>query len=226
MIIYFSEETDKEYKKQGIRTHPWDFASHDSSQRFYDFVANPELIETSLEDFLPFSHYQATRTFYSLLRWVNGMESILETNDCAFAFEKNKNQNSPEIAKQKFRANGRVMIFFREHILNTINVYDWFTDTLCRKIRGVDNGFTLGVVAFSHPETRYINLSYPLSEAIGYELSISFWAWGMTEDETFQNLDRLFQNLLTAIKETSELANSEMNIKEIVKTTMKKALGL
>src|SRR5512140_780274 len=67
-----------------VRAHPWTVATLDPSARYMDLKANPALIRLSLEDFLPFSRWPAIDTFYSLLEWLNGPESTLESNDCAF----------------------------------------------------------------------------------------------------------------------------------------------
>ena len=66
------------------RSHPWIDGESDPTHRYYDFRTSPELIRSSLEDMQEWSTYPATETFYRLLEWLNGPESVFESNDCAF----------------------------------------------------------------------------------------------------------------------------------------------
>ena len=67
------------------RSHPWTDATGNPDFRYYDLSASPEHIRTSLEDFLPWSHYAAIEDFYVLLEALNRPSSVFETNDCAFS---------------------------------------------------------------------------------------------------------------------------------------------
>ncbi len=67
------------------RTHPWTDGESDPAHKYYDFRARPELIRSSIEDLQEWEAYPATETFYRLLEWLNGPESALESNDCAFS---------------------------------------------------------------------------------------------------------------------------------------------
>jgi hypothetical protein len=80
MHVYRSNELQLD----GRRTFPWITADYDPRVRFYDFRSHPELIDFSLEDFMPWDRYPGIRDFYSYLRWLNGPESELESEDCAF----------------------------------------------------------------------------------------------------------------------------------------------
>jgi hypothetical protein len=68
-----------------LRSHPWIDGESDPAHRYYDFRTSPELIRSSLEDLQAWSTYPATETFYRLLEWLNGAESVFESNDCAFS---------------------------------------------------------------------------------------------------------------------------------------------
>jgi hypothetical protein len=66
------------------RGHPWGTAIDNPDERYYDFKEHSDLIPEVLEDFKPWSRYPAIATSYELLRWINGPESVVESNDCAF----------------------------------------------------------------------------------------------------------------------------------------------
>ncbi|NOS82266.1 MAG: hypothetical protein HOP32_11870, partial [Nitrospira sp.] len=77
MKVY--EHSDPDSLK--LRSHPWIDAESDPTNRYYDFKIHPELIRLSLEDMQKWSAYPATETFYRLLEWLNGPDSIFESND-------------------------------------------------------------------------------------------------------------------------------------------------
>lgn len=95
MIVYRATELDIDTG----RTHPWTFAEHNPSWRYVDFRREPEKIETSLEDFRPWAQFPATQRFYELIRWLNGPDSLFETNDCAFLMQSNCTLRSPTSCK-------------------------------------------------------------------------------------------------------------------------------
>src|SRR5512141_2167738 len=97
------------------RSHPWAGSSVDPGSRYFDLKKNPELIRTALEDFRPWSAWPAVETFYRLLEWLNGPDSILESNDCAFA---GPCANETAQFPKALEATGRLMILWRELPLN------------------------------------------------------------------------------------------------------------
>jgi len=70
-------------------------------------------------------------------------------------------------------------------------------------LAGIDAGFQWGVVATSVMRTRYITLPVTEKEQAGYQLMLSFWAWGDNEAETMANLDRVLKNLREALLKIS-----------------------
>ncbi len=207
MRNYRDTNVEKNFLAQGFtRTHPWTDAVSNESHRYYDFKNNPELIETSLEDFVPFDNYPAVQTFYTLLRWLNGADSIFESNDCALLnqIEINTDRNDPEIAQQTHRIRGRLMFFFREHILNSDErVCQWLWNDLLKEFDKVDPEFTLGIVGYSKVLTAYLSLPKPLSELSYESICLTFFAWGNDENITMGNLQRTFLNTLTVLKNLS-----------------------
>jgi hypothetical protein len=103
------------------REHPWTVTTYapelqQHSGRYYDFRAHPELIETSLEDFVPYSNKSAIKRFYQFLHWINGAESRLETNDSAF---QPPQQSDGDVFQFPLQCDGRVEIIHRNLTINT-----------------------------------------------------------------------------------------------------------
>jgi len=80
MNIYY----DKRFEKEVSGFHPYKGGAYSPDVQYYDFKAYPELISTVLEDYVEWSDCKAIQTFYDLLRWLNGPDSLLESSDCAF----------------------------------------------------------------------------------------------------------------------------------------------
>jgi hypothetical protein len=208
MMNYHDKSVEDDFLAQGfVRTHPWTTALSDESEQYYDFIKNPELIETSLEDFIPYDKYPAIKTFYKLLRWLNGPDSIFESNDCALAKQiaQSSDRNTPLIEQQNFRITGRLMFFYREHILNAEeNATQWLWTNLPKEFDNTDPKFKLGVVGYSKVLSAYSSLPEPLSELSYDSVCLTFYAWGLNEVGVMNNLNRLFTNTLTVLKRLSQ----------------------
>lgn len=179
------------------RSHPWVDTVDDSECRYYDLTASPEHIQNSLEDFKPFCHHPAVKNFYSLLSELNQPHSGLESNDCAF-IGPHKNDNAA-FAK-KFQCSGRVMILFRNLIQNTIDGnIEWLTLELHKYLAVLDVNFRWGIIGTTIVPVRYLALGNHESRQLGFQLMISFWAFGNSEKETMQNVDRVIKNLSQGI---------------------------
>jgi hypothetical protein len=192
---------ESEYQPEiPIRVHPYLDAEYDERVRYHNFRETPELIREKLEDFKPFEPQQAVKTFYELVEWINGPESELESNDCAFTGPKtNISVNS---SKKKMECKGRLMVFFRRlpNNLNT-DTMKWLLNATGAYIERTDEQtWQDGIVGLSFMKTAFA----ALNNQIGEELVLRFWAFGDTEQEVFDNLDRLFRNLLTALEGVSK----------------------
>lgn len=104
------------------REHPWTVGATPEA-RYWDFRAHPEQIPLVLEDFKPWSHYPAILRFYELLTWINGNESIFESNDCGLRPPR-CDQAAPEIVRRVFDSDpivmhARLAIIFRDLAWNT-----------------------------------------------------------------------------------------------------------
>ncbi|MEP7273669.1 MAG: hypothetical protein ABI882_19380, partial [Acidobacteriota bacterium] len=180
------------------RAHPWTVTSYDhEGGAYYDFIEHPELIPEVLEDFAPFEGETAVGVFYAFLAWLNGSDSLLETNDCAL--------NPPLAEADMFRASlrigGRVDIFYRDHRLNLVarsDAFGWLVRMFGLYLQTYRSDFSRGVITLGIRETHYVQLSE--TECVGYRLSVNFHAYGDTEKEVWSNLTVVFEGIWEAAK--------------------------
>jgi len=181
-----------------LRSHPWLESTTDVAAHYYDFTRSPQLIRSTLEDFVPWGHYGAIETFYALLERLNHTRSALETNDCEFT---GPHLNAePEIPKA-FECSGRLMLLFRSLTRNTVEAsVASLTHALHSNLAQLDETFVWGLVGTTLVPTRYLGLPESNGQQLGQQLMISFWAWGDSEADTMLNLDRLLTNLSRALR--------------------------
>ncbi len=180
------------------RSHPWTDSAGNSAFRYHDLRASPALIRTSLEDFVPLSHYPAVEQFYALLEWLHGVTSILESNDCELTAP-HPNLNTQISAK--LECSGRLMVLFRALARNvTPDDLAALTYAFHSALAPLDPGFENGIVGTTLVPVRYLTLRGAPQAQRGRELMVSFWVWGDTEAETMANLDRLMGNLSQALR--------------------------
>jgi hypothetical protein len=183
------------------RSHPWTDATGNPDFRYYDLTAAPVRIRTSLEDFLPWSHYAAIETFYLLLESLNREGSTFMSNDCAFCGPEPNDQST--IAKA-FQCAGRVMLLYRELARNSLpGCVERLKNQLHRELAPIDPRFEWGMIGTTLVPVRYLALANHGESPLGSQLMISFWAWGDTEADTMNNLKRLFENLSRALANLS-----------------------
>jgi len=183
------------------RTHPWTDGESNPAHKYYDFRARPELIRSSIEDLQEWSAYSATETFYRLLEWLNGPESALESNDCAFS---GATANTGSDLPKPLQCSGRLMILYRDLSLNTSpEQMHWLTNGAAHAMNAVDPAFEWGAVGATITSVRFSTLPGPPERQRGQQLMLSFWAWGEDEREVMTNLDRTFRNMTAALQEVS-----------------------
>jgi len=145
-----------------------------------------------LEDFVPWSHYAAVGEFYTLVEWLNGPLSTLESNDCAFT---GPHANDAPLAKA-LQCSGRIMVLFSRLERNLSRpAVDAFENALHRRLGAIDPDFSWGVIGTTVLPVRYVTLPGSEEQQLGYQLMISFWAWGNVEEELMTNLGRVLRNL-------------------------------
>lgn len=179
------------------RSHPWTDAVANVAFRYHDFTAEPSLIRTVLEDFLPWSHYPAVTRLYELLELLNGSTSIFESNDCAFSAP--HASEAPQLGKV-LQCDGRVMILYRKLHLNlSQRRIEDLKNSLHVHLSVLDRDFEWGMIGTAIPPVRYVSLPVAPEQQLGYQLMILFWAFGNTEKEVMNNLERVLKNLSQAV---------------------------
>lgn len=191
MKVYKHSKTDT----LSPRAHPWTVSLTNFNHRYYNFKKNPELIRTSLEDFLRFAEEPFVEQFYRLLEWLNGSESIFESNDCATSEPTtNNNENFPKA----LQINARLMILFRELSLNlSLQNSQWLEDAIHFYLNKIDSDFEFSVIGTSIFPVTYIGLD----NQDGYQIVLNFWAWGNNKEEVMNNLGQSFVNAKEALME-------------------------
>jgi len=190
-----------------MRQHPWTVSERNPENRYVDFRKSPDLIESSLEDFKPYSERASIKQFYEMLRWLHSDDAVFETNDCGLRGP------SPNPQRQFDRAlvvHGRLTLFFRNGLWNTDpkNI-DWLCESLDEQIALQEVDLHLGCVSYArwpHEFTELAETGYP-SE--GNVIALRFWAWGDIDDETFENLDRVFGGLRAALVSMSDFVKAQ-----------------
>jgi hypothetical protein len=202
MHVYRASELDI----TGIpRAHPWTTAENNARSRYVDFRAEPEKIATALEDFLPFADERAIQKFYDLLRWINGPDSLLESNDCAFLFKPNDDPNRPF----QLEASGRVMLFVTDISLTcSPNFGDMLMGIFFSRLQVCLPQQSPAVVGVSRASSFFKE-----ARKVGEQVVLYFWAWGDTKESTFSTLDTLFGAMLDAAKGvSSEIRRAISNV--------------
>ena len=211
MKVYY----DKSRTRPEPRLHPYR-ASGPGQSGFVDFTKRPELIETALEDFRPFAPTAAVKAFYDFLRWINGPASQLATCDCVLrAPTPNHDTNS----KRGLCVHGRVFLLYRELRFNaSIERSDWLCGKMMTELGAIDAGLAANeaVVGFTKNPTLQVAISKGVPDGaggfevgandpgFGHHLTLTFWAYGDTEAESFEKLERVFRNIRSAAERVSE----------------------
>jgi hypothetical protein len=184
------------------RSHPWTVSKFDAEHRYIDFKANPELMEASLEDFKTWSGYGSVQEFYEFLRGINGPKSALETNDCAF---RGPHANTDPAYPKQLWCNGRVMVLFRDLPLNTSKeTVRWLEEGVQHWLGYFCPDLEWAAVGTTIMAAEYASLP---GAPQGYQLKLSFFAWGDTEEETMASFGQVvlaISNSLIAMSQATE----------------------
>jgi hypothetical protein len=146
------------------------------------------------------SAYPATETFYRLLEWLNGPESVFESNDCAFSGPTATTQ-----PPKRLQCSGRLMMLYRNLALNTSpKQIHWLTTAAAHALDQTDPAFEGGAIGATIMSVRFTTLPGPPERQRGQQLMLSFWAWGEQETEVMTNLNRTFRNVTVALRGLSD----------------------
>jgi hypothetical protein len=169
------------------RHHPWTIVTSDPTLQYRDFKTRPDLIRTVLEDFVPWAHYPAVIRFYEMLEWLNGPDSVFESNDCGLRPPREDAETPPVIRgvfeKDPLMIHGRLAFIFRDLAWNaarptTEGLKTTIQDALAKNVPMFPAA--IGIGEWPHYFTA-INRE-------GMAITLKFWAWGTDEAETMQNL--------------------------------------
>ncbi len=178
------------------RSHPWSTGAGDITHRYHDFRARPELIPLVLEDFRPWDSCEAIRSFYGLLSWLNGDASRFESNDCAFV---GPEENVDAGFGKRLQCSGRLGVLFRDLGVNTSEaaIRRLIAD-LHARLRRLEPDFAWGAIGTTRLRVHYLDL--PKGRAEGFQVLISFWAWGDDAPEVLDNLARVVSAMREALE--------------------------
>ena len=183
------------------RAHPWTVSESDASCRYCDFRAHPERIRNSVEDLQEWMGHPFAETFFQLLEWLNGPESLFESNDCAF------NGVAPAPRGQsakRLEASGRLMILYRSLATNQErDRVGGLAEALAHTLSRLEPDFEHAAIGVSVVAVQFTTLPGTRSDQLGQQLMLSFWVWGDDEAETLGALDRLLGALGTALRTVS-----------------------
>jgi hypothetical protein len=196
------------------RRHPWTFSEAKPEEKYIDFKAHPEQIRVALPDFTPWSHYPAIQTFYDLLAWLNGTDSIFESNDSGLRPPRRDNE-TPEPIRVAFDPDpvvmhGRLAIIFRNLAWNASppHVEQLKTAIHDGLIKNVPN--IPAVVNVGERENFFAEI-----QKEGRAVTLRYWAWGddeavaMTQlNSTFVALDGCLRWISNGLKTADNRENS------------------
>ena len=166
--MYAVPEVRKRHVQHQPRSHPWHDSGFEGGGSYRDFKAHPELIREILEDFKPHEHQIAVQTFYSFLEYLNGPDSVLESNDCALRAPHGHEDLAFNKAGLTLKIDGRLECLYREDQYNlNFEAYAWlirrYFYELC--FRGTD--FREGFIEIGMRPTYFPRLeSLPIPNAL------------------------------------------------------------
>lgn len=195
MLINFDPLRDLEEDR---RSNPWGKTSYEERAGFYsDFINHPELITEVLEDFKPHEDKEAVLTFYAFLKWINGPDSALETNDCAL--RESVIANTDSLFKFTHKIDGRIEFFLREYQYNcNKKITTWLMrmSSLYLQVEGPD--FFNALIDIQLAPTDFITL--PAEQGNGHRIRLTFNAYGNGEGEVWSTLNTTFNNIFESTK--------------------------
>ena len=193
---------DTSSEGSGPRTHPWSRTEYtNGGGAYYDFALQPDLIPSVLEDFRSHSHYPAVQRFYEFLRWVNtSPESSLETNDCAL---RAPHEHGDSIFDFRLKVDGRLHIFYRNYADNVrSDCFHWLERMFCLYLQVYRPDFHHALISIGAWDTDYVRLVG--QKCRGKLLSLTFNAYGDSEEDAFNSLLVVFDGFWEASKRISK----------------------
>ncbi|HEY4942453.1 MAG TPA: hypothetical protein VII56_13580 [Rhizomicrobium sp.] len=176
------------------RQHPWTVVVSNPNLHYWDFKSQPEQIPNVLEDFKPWAHCEAIQRFYELLSWLNGADSVFESNDCGLR-PPIVDHATPEPIRSAFGADPVVMhcrltFIVRDLLWNcskpTVDAIKIrMLDALRENVPNIPAVVKVGEWAHFFTEV----------EKAGHAISLRIWAWGDDEAAAMRQLGDVFEAL-------------------------------
>ena len=194
------------------RPHPWQGSAYDPNARFVDFLRYPELIRTSLEDFLPYSDRPAIERFFQLLEWMQSPSTIWETTESKFWPV--STQSNRSFAQYRLICSGRLVFFCRDYLWQCKNSHWAFTQLLKRLKDYAPVAANACVGVFTVP-TLFVSLSEdggvtaPECKALG----IRCYGFGNSEDEAFDGFGAGVDAVRSCIENMAEMIIASGDLK-------------
>jgi hypothetical protein len=195
--MYVVPEVRKRNVKHEPRAHPWRHSGFEGGGSYHDFKAEPELIREVLEDFKPFEQQEAVETFYNFLAYLNGPDSLLESNDCALRAPHEHEDVPFNSVGLKLKIDGRVECVYRDVQYNVnFDSFAWLIRRYFYELCFLETDFRDGLVEIGMRPTYFPELlTVPIEQRYGERVYFQFRAYGRDEAQAWGNLNTIFRTL-------------------------------
>ena len=199
MIAYYA----KNFETEQARAHPWSVSQTNENHRYVDFKKEPELIRSSIEDLEDYKGQGFCESFYSLIEWINGSSTFIESNDCAF---RGARKNPDTQFSYANRCDGRLQILYRDiHENCNPDSITWLIDEFISVAKGLKPKFTAGAVGVTRMPTIYKALSpEPNKGGLGEQVMFSFFAYGKNSRRCYESMENVIQCTRAALSKINK----------------------
>lgn len=170
------------------RPHPWQGSLHDPRAKFTDFLAHPELVRSSLEDFIPYAAQPAIDRFFSLVEWMSGPDAPWETTE-SYLWPPAAPHSNRFFAQYKIICSARLVFFNRDHHWQCRHG-DWAFQNLLARLQHREPVHPNSCVGVFTMPTLFVSLSddggktAPECKALG----VRCYGFGNSENEAFDGV--------------------------------------
>lgn len=177
-----------------LRSHPWTNMVSDESCHYIDFKQQPDLIRSTLEDFIPFKKWDFVEQFYALIEWINSPRVLLESNDCVF----NPAEDNPD---QQYgyskKCSARLMILFRDIPENCQDKsITWLMESLLAQLSTLKPGFNAGAICLTQSPTCYLALGTEEGTGgLGFQVTLTLFAYGKNDKRCYESMSEIISIL-------------------------------
>ncbi|MGI8481626.1 MAG: hypothetical protein ACR2MF_06130 [Chthoniobacterales bacterium] len=167
------------------RPHPWAVSAHDPNAKFVDFLKCPDLVRTSLEDFIPYAHRPAVERFFQMVEWMRGPKTIWETTESCFWPPSSPHTNN-FFSQYPIICSGRLVFFSRHHLWQCRHS-EWAFNNLVAKLgkqQPTPPNACIGVFMFPI-SFRSLSTNGGQTARECKALGVRCYGFGINEDEAF-----------------------------------------